>query len=199
MALHHRSTVYDFGGPMFFLVLVAQAGLGVVALETSPTTYQADMDPTIIIGQIVLFLTTVIGFGIQLYRESRNRRWAEEKEEKQYKREQELREWDLQERKQAREALHQETRAVADRLAVETRAASERLHHELAMNTDVSIGAFKEANDVNKKIFAIAGRFLKDEETSTIEDIDKTTKEINEKVTDLTDALTAEDETDHGS
>lgn len=156
--------------------LIGQATAGVMAWQPQDhpprPLFVAGMDS----GEIVILITTILGFAIALYRESRNRKW------------------DLADRQAEREALAQETRAMADRLAIETRETADRLSHEIAVNTDVSIGAFKEANDVNRKIWGIARRFMKDEETSTIEDIDKTTKEINEKVTDLTDALTPRDD-----
>ena len=79
------------------------------------------------VGQFLLFLTTVLGFGIQLYREKRNR------------------EWDLADRELARKQL-----------AAKVEIAHESVMKKIEENTEISREAFTEANNVNAKLLKLA-------------------------------------------
>lgn len=114
------------------------------------------------IGQIILFLTTLVGFGIQIYRESRNRTWL----------------------RQDREDERAERREDA---FVSAQKASERhveVLTEVKTNTDISVQAFKEANDVNVKIAdvtaALARRsgMVRSTDAQIVEGLDKLTEKI---------------------
>ncbi len=75
------------------------------------------------IGQLIIFLTTIAGFIFTLYRENRNRRWDRE---------------------------DREQKAV--QLAAKVEAAHTAISDKIDENTMISREAFKEANDVNRKI-----------------------------------------------
>ena len=79
------------------------------------------------IGQFFLFLTTIIGFGIQLYREHRNRAW------------------DLRDRELARQQL-----------AEKVEVAHETVMKKIEENMEISRVAFTEANNVNAKLLKLA-------------------------------------------
>jgi len=91
-----------------------------------------DMTSTTI-GQLLLFCTTVLGFGIQIYREKRNRQW------------------DLEDRERARVVLAK----TAEIVAVETDMKQQKVIQKIEENTELSRGAFKEANDVNQKLLTM--------------------------------------------
>lgn len=93
-----------------------------------------EAESTTLVGQFLLFLTTVIGFGIQMYRESRNRKW------------------DLEDRKNARREMESKVESVKQ----ETVAAHEVVVRKIEENTELSRTAFSEANNVNKKFLALA-------------------------------------------
>lgn len=112
-----------------------------------------------ILGQILIFLTTVIGFGIQMYRESRNRKW------------------DLADRAAAREQMKAEMQTVKE----ETVVAHEIVVKKIEENTEISRTAFSEANNVNAKLLTLA------EAINTT--YDRKAAGIRERETDLVGAL----------
>jgi hypothetical protein len=76
-------------------------------------------------GQTIIFATTVLGFSIQLFREWRNRKW------------------DLEDRERARKDLEVKVTAVA----ATAKVANEAVMNKIDENTEISRGAFKEANN----------------------------------------------------
>lgn len=79
------------------------------------------------VGQFLLFLTTIFGFGIQLYREHRNRQW------------------DLKDRADAR-----------IQLAKKVENAHQTVLEKIEENTVISREAFTEANSVNVKLLKLS-------------------------------------------
>lgn len=90
------------------------------------------------VGQIILFFTTLAGFGIQIYRENRKRKW------------------DMEDRAAIAAALARHTEEVAAKLDQTVKVHHKEQLDAIASNTDVSVKAFIEANDVNRKIAGIA-------------------------------------------
>lgn len=88
------------------------------------------MTDATILGQLLLFLTTIGGFAIQIYREKRNRQW------------------DLEDRMMARQEL-------AEKVATTHQKVIEKIEE----NTELSRVAFSEANDVNGKLLEISSQF----------------------------------------
>lgn len=85
-------------------------------------------------GQALIFLTTFLGFAIQIYREKRNRRW------------------DLEDRERAR----LEIAAKVESVAAVTASRQEHVLQKIAENTAISRVAFNEANNVNTKLLKLA-------------------------------------------
>lgn len=77
-------------------------------------------------AQWITFLTMIVGFGLQIYRENRARRWAEE------------------ERAQLAAKVEANGKVQKSNHAEVTNAIND--------NTRISVEAFREANDVNRKI-----------------------------------------------
>lgn len=107
-----------------------------------------EMD-SVTIGQLITFLTVLLGFLLQYVREGRQRKW------------------DLEDRRLARELVREETRATAQDLKNATVETAKKLAEETAetfnshstklagmieANTEISKSAFHEANSVNVKI-----------------------------------------------
>lgn len=95
----------------------------------------ADNDGTLI-GQVFIFLVTILGFAIQIYREKRNRAW------------------DLVDRELAREA-------IAAKVDVATTATIRRQEHviqKIEENNDINREAIKVSNTFNEKLISLAER-----------------------------------------
>lgn len=98
------------------------------ATEGSPETL------TTVLGQALILITTISGFAYTLYRESRQRRW------------------DLEDRARARKDLAA-TLVGHEKAQIERAAAvKDVILDKIDENTQISREAFKEANDVNRKI-----------------------------------------------
>lgn len=90
------------------------------------------------------------------------------------------------------EHLAKRTESVAAELKEETRKQTEEVKTKVDENTEISRQAFHEANDVNRKIYNLTRQFLGDdpvEAITTLETIDKTTKDTQEKVTEIREAI----------
>jgi gas vesicle protein len=144
------------------LAMLALGGFGGQAQALAVGAEQTYMLGTVI-GQIVVVVTTILGFAYTIYRENRNRRW------------------DLEDRKRAREELQTLTTSTATKLetTVEHRATElatalssratelaqtvdrqrHQLSEQLTENTQISKQAFHEANDVNQKIAELTRKF----------------------------------------
>lgn len=118
-----------------------------------------DNNPTLL-GQVLLFLTTLAGFAFQAWREARNRRWAKEEREDLAKKVEEQR---------------QELTSKIDENTVLT-----------ARGVEASREAIRVGNNFNAKLQVVMGRFdaLGDRErqrqSERIERIDATTQETND-------------------
>lgn len=86
----------------------------------------------LIIGQIVILITTLAGFWRQLYRENRNRKW------------------DVEDRNLTRIELQT---AAQDRKKI-----AEAVTSQIKENTEISTKAFEEANHVNQKLVDVHQR-----------------------------------------
>lgn len=125
----------------------------------------------LVIGQILLFCTTLIGFGYQAWRDARNRRW------------------DLEDRARIAAAL--------DKTVQETAASNIKLnetHNTLVQklddNTAVSVSAFTQANAVNEKIASLMKMFEEHKRSATtIQHIDETTKEVLDTTKETLDVV----------
>jgi seryl-tRNA synthetase len=162
--------------------LMAEIVLGIYALTQLPPTPDVQMSPGMtltIVGQVVILLTTLAGFAIQLYREHRNRKW------------------DLEDRREAREQQRRETEMAAQKLAAKTEQTASKIIEKVQEGTEMSKKALAEANDVNKKIYNITRRFTESGATpgelDALAQIETTTKDIQEKVTDIQEAIVDDD------
>jgi hypothetical protein len=86
------------------------------------------------LGQVALALITLAGFGLQMWKESRNRKW------------------DLEDRERARKELEMKV-TEAQQTAV---VANEAVIQKIDENTEISRNAFKEANNTNQKLLELA-------------------------------------------
>jgi hypothetical protein len=135
-------------------------------------------------GQLILFITTVIGFAGTAWREYRNRKWAKKDREDELnaqtaeiisRAQAEATALLIQTEAKAR-ALHFQTLATAERIRQDTlvsaqiiredqRKVEEHLAEKIAQVHTVAVDAVREANDVNQKIANLNQRLLSSEET----------------------------------
>jgi hypothetical protein len=124
-------------------------------------------------GQLILFLTTIAGFAIQLFREWRNRKW------------------DLEDRERARKELAEKVES-AQTLAI---SKQKEMLDKIEENTNISREAFTEANGVNQKLLLLQNQLnepydrkaagIRQRQTDMIEkthDTVEETKDIVEKI-----------------
>lgn len=137
---------------------------------------------SLIIGQVVLLLTTLAGFYVQSKREERKRQW------------------DVQDRENERLERREDARSIADRVkdsALKLREKVETQHQavidEIQTNTKVSTDAFTEANNLNAKLLDMA-RQIRDlrahpilafKEQRQIDAIDERTSQHTEQLADI--------------
>lgn len=122
------------------------------------------------LGQIILFLTTLTGFGIQIYRENRNRTWARQD-----------RDDERNERRRDTRNLAQHTSDQAEMLATTVAERHKEVIDELKVNTNISVQAFKEANDINVKI-ANATKAIEQQGTEELGKIAEKMQSIEEAI-----------------
>lgn len=89
------------------------------------------------VTQLVLLFTTVVTLIYQLYKDARDRRWKREEDERKIELAQQMEEWKL-----------------------EMRQRTAHLSQSINDNTEISVQAFKEANDMNTKIFEVNQQIL---------------------------------------
>jgi hypothetical protein len=145
---------------LVYLLLAYYVTAAVVAAQQPPSPPQSLADGYLsapAVGQIILFLTTVLGFVITIYRENRNRRW------------------DLEDRERTAKALVAQVDTVSKTLATKTAASHDALATKIDENTELTAtaiskasDAYKEANDVNQKLARLTELFTKVER-----DVDK--------------------------
>jgi hypothetical protein len=97
------------------------------------------------LGQVALALITLAGFGLQMWKESMNRKADADKEARN-------RQWDLEDRERARKELEMKV-TEAQQTAV---VANEAVIQKIDENTEISRNAFKEANNTNQKLLELA-------------------------------------------
>lgn len=102
-----------------------------------------DYTVSTITGQIIILITTILGFIYTVYRENRNRRW------------------DLEDRERARKELADKLEIQHAKVADKVNADQKVIIDKIQENTEISVSAFKEANDTNKKIEQLAGAYSK--------------------------------------
>lgn len=130
-----------------------------IALFTVAEDRESSMSE-VVVGQIVLFLTTLVGFAYQLYVQKRNRKW------------------DLEDRKAIAEALAKKVMAAE----TATVLAHESIAAKIDENTAISIGAFREANTFNEKLIKLTQMFEGGPVATTLERVDETTQKTLEEV-----------------
>jgi hypothetical protein len=106
------------------------------------------------VGQLILFLTTISGFAYQIYKENRNRRWEVED----------------------RKALAVKVEEVKESAAV----AHDQLVHKIEENTSISANAFNVANHVNAKIANLTRMFIEVQDDATA--VAKVSKDVRANV-----------------
>lgn len=112
-----------------------------------------DMEMTqTILGQFLLFLTTIAGFAIQLYREKRNR------------------DWDVRDRELARALI-----------AKKVEVAHDAVLQKIEENTEISREAFTEANNVNAKLLSMSNQ-INDRFDLRAEDIRRSSIDLKEEM-----------------
>jgi hypothetical protein len=97
------------------------------------------------LGQVALALITLAGFGLQMWKESMNRKSDAEKEARN-------RAWDLEDRERARRELEIKVTAAQATAVV----ANEAVIQKIDENTEISRNAFKEANNTNQKLLELS-------------------------------------------
>jgi hypothetical protein len=129
-----------------YLLLAQYAFAAAAALQPDPAQDTSLSKP--VIGQIVLFLTTVAGFAYTIYRENRNRRW------------------DLEDRERARAALAETVTDSQKALAKTVQGQQMKLIEKIDENTELTVTAidsaektYREANDLNQKLAKITEMF----------------------------------------
>src|SRR5688500_4576671 len=138
----------SMGSALFGLSVLAQAALLVITTQVPEVSVQplnpAAPEPHTLpegvgfanIGQIILFLTTVVGILAQLYRDrlktqhddkvaERLAKELEAREKRQMEKEERQRRWDLEDRQRAREEQREQTRLTAEALAKKTEFAKQ--------------------------------------------------------------------------
>jgi hypothetical protein len=106
------------------------------------------------LGQIILFLTTISGFAYQIYKENRKRRWEVED----------------------RAALAVKVEEVKQNAAV----AHDELVHKIEENTSISANAFNVANHVNEKIAKLTRLFTEVQDDA--KDVAQVSKDVRADV-----------------
>lgn len=162
--------------PVIAGILVATNGLGLVTMfaQSAEVRRTGGWDPTIM-GQVLILLTTLLGFAYTIYRESRNRRW------------------DLEDRERAR---HDFTRRVESVKAeqrthgtINTRAIVAKIDENTAVNAE----AIAAANQHNQKIADLTKLFLEGQDppdvletmhhaADTLHRVDDNTKETVQRL-----------------
>jgi hypothetical protein len=110
-------------------------------------------EPGTLIVQIVIFLTTLAGFGYQILM----RRMDAKKEERN-------RQWDLEDRARARDELARNVTRQAIAVSREQQVIASDIKQMIAENTEVSVKALNEANDVNTRIADLTKKFYESED-----------------------------------
>ncbi len=138
--------------------------------------------PGYLIGQLVIFLTTLAGIITAIYRENRNRRW--DKEDRAAAREEQNRKIEATARNVASEALH-----VAEELAHHADVQQREILDKVQASADVSERTFKEANAFNQKLYNITAQFTSATVAEVLGEIDATTKETHDAVVVIKDVV----------
>jgi hypothetical protein len=137
---------------LIYAVVLSVLGATVLLDAQAPASANCTLFSDLSVGQFILFLTTIAGFGISWLKERRQRNW------------------DLEDRKMAREESDRKATALSEKV-LEAKHAAVAVHRDLSEkidhNTQISHGAFqqadsayKEANQVNSKIAALQQKFL---------------------------------------
>lgn len=164
-----------------FVFVVSVAG-GV--LQTISTIY-ADSDisgtrwemiAATAIGQMILFLTYIVGLWWQNKKEVRNR------------------EWDLADRETARQKLEKTVEATVVQQKQHIEKGREIIVSKIEENTEISTKAFATANDVNKKIEDLTRQFLEVKAVATgvaggVNEAARTLDRVEDKTTEAVDLL----------
>lgn len=125
----------------------------------------------IAVGQWVLLLTTLAGFGVQIYRENRKRIW------------------DIEDRRN----VAAQVEASAQALKAKVQGQHQEVIREIQTNTKVSVEAFSEANGVNAKILDLTRQIrdlrmhpsLAAVDQQQIDAIDERTAQHTEQLSDI--------------
>lgn len=125
----------------------------------------------IAVGQWVLLLTTLAGFGVQIYRENRKRAW------------------DIEDRRN----IAAQVEASAQALKAKVQGQHQEVIREIQTNTKVSVDAFSEANGVNAKILDLTRQIrdlrmhpsLAAVDQQQIDAIDERTAQHTEQLSDI--------------
>ena len=129
-----------FVKPICIVPLVAANFVGVLQAQSDGV----ESLPGTMIGQIIIFLTTVAGFLFNIYRENRNRRW------------------DLEDRAQARQQTATAAVAVKQELETQTRVVNEA-HRDLRQaiddNTALTAAVADKALAADKRLMEICEQF----------------------------------------
>ena len=129
-----------FVKPICIVPLVAANFVGVLQAQAEG----AEALPGTMIGQVIIFLTTVAGFLFNIYRENRNRRW------------------DLEDRAQARQQTATAAVAVKQELETQTRVVNEA-HRDLRQaiddNTALTAAVADKALAADQRLAEICAQF----------------------------------------
>ena len=104
--------------------------------------------PSTLAYQIVIMVTTIITLGYQVLMRIMDNRRDERR-----------RQWDLEDRERARVELAQRVVHSAQVVREEQKTIANEIKERIDQNTDISVRAFKEANDINAKIARLTKQF----------------------------------------
>jgi methyl-accepting chemotaxis protein len=99
--------------------------MGLIAIDTQAST---------VAGQVILFLTTILGFAVAIYRENRNRKWAEEDRKR------------LAEEMRANTRVTKETAAKVEQLPEKMKTQADELNATLDKITATHLETAQEAS-----------------------------------------------------